>query len=61
MLLFIYYYGGSYQIERPELPIFTIHDSVVCPEGNEDYIRAVMAKEIEKHTGMVPEFGLEYW
>ena len=47
--------------ERPEMPLFTIHDSIVCPKGNEEYVQAVMAEEIQKYTGMIPQFGLEYW
>ena len=47
--------------ERPDLPIFTIHDSVATTVGNEEYIERVMREEIERLTGLQPKFGIEYW
>jgi hypothetical protein len=47
--------------ERPDLPIFTIHDSVVTTVGNEAYVEQVMAEEIKRLTGLEPKFGIEYW
>lgn len=47
--------------ERPDLPIFTIHDSVATTVGNEEYIKRVMGEEIERLTGLQPKFGIEYW
>lgn len=47
--------------ERPDLPIFTIHDSVVTTEGNEQYIASVMIEEIKKLTGLDAQLGFEYW
>lgn len=47
--------------ERPDLPIFTIHDSVVTTEGNEGYVEQVMREEIIRLTGLNPKFGIENW
>lgn len=47
--------------ERPELPIFTIHDSVVTTLGNEDYIESIIREEIKKLTGLDAKIGKEYW
>jgi hypothetical protein len=47
--------------ERPDLPIFTIHDSVVTTEGNEAYVERIMREEIERLTGLNPKFGVEKW
>ena len=47
--------------ERPDLPIFTIHDSVATTVGNVEYIERVMREEIERLTGLQPKFGIEYW
>jgi hypothetical protein len=47
--------------ERPDLPIFTIHDSIVTTVGNEEYIEQVMREEIVRLTGLNPKFGIEYW
>ena len=47
--------------ERPELPIFTIHDSVVTTRGNEYYIECVMKDEMEKAINLMPNTKIEYW
>ena len=47
--------------ERPGLPIFTIHDSLVTTKGNEQYIASVMIEEIKKLTGLDAQLGFEYW
>ena len=49
------------EIERPDLPIFTIHDSVVSTLGNELYIKRVMMEEMEKAIGLSPHMKIEYW
>ncbi|MCH4551999.1 hypothetical protein [Aestuariibaculum lutulentum] len=48
-------------IEKPELPIFTIHDSVVTTQGNENYVSDVIKDEIKLATGLDVKLGLEYW
>jgi hypothetical protein len=47
--------------ERPDLPIFTIHDSVVTTVGNEDYVARVIIEEIKRITGLDAKVGKEYW
>jgi hypothetical protein len=47
--------------ERPSLPIFTIHDSIVTTVGNEDYVQDVMREELKLAIGATPTFGLEYY
>lgn len=47
--------------EKPDLPIFTIHDSIVTTIGNEDYIEQVMAEELTKHIGITPTLKKENW
>jgi len=47
--------------ERPTMPIFTIHDSVVCPEGQEDYVSNVIIEEMKRSIGHPCSVGLEYW
>lgn len=47
--------------EQPELPIFTIHDSIVTTVGNEDYVTAVIQEEVFKLTGLNALLGKEYW
>jgi hypothetical protein len=47
--------------ERPDLPIFTIHDSVVTLVVEEGYVEQVMREEIMRLTGLTPKFGIERW
>lgn len=48
-------------VEKPELPIFTIHDSVATTLGNEDYVSMVIKEEAFKLTGLNVLLGKEYW
>lgn len=52
---------GRISKERPFLPIFTIHDSIVTTVGNENYVQTVMKEELEKSIGKAPQFSVEYW
>lgn len=47
--------------ERPSMPIYTIHDSIACPQGNEDYVTQVIKEEMQIAIGHTPSVGLEYW
>ena len=47
--------------EKPRLPIFTIHDSVVTTAGHEEYVDAVIKEELEKAIGIPPAYKIEYW
>ncbi len=47
--------------ERPELPIFTIHDSIVTTLGNEQYVSDIIQQEILRLTGLQAKLGIEYW
>jgi hypothetical protein len=46
---------------KSELPIFTIHDSIITTKGNEGYVQTVMAEELEKAIGFAPKSSIEYW
>ena len=48
-------------IERPNLFIATIHDSVATIVGNEDYVEQVMREEMMMAIGLEPSFKVEYW
>jgi len=47
--------------EYPDLPIFTIHDSIVCPVGMEQYVSTVITEESLKCIGAVPKLSFEQW
>ncbi|CAI8269547.1 MAG: Uncharacterised protein [Flavobacteriaceae bacterium] len=48
-------------IERPNLFITTIHDSVATTLGNEDYVEQVMREEMIIAIGLEPSFKVDYW
>ena len=47
--------------ERPDLPIFTIHDSIVTTLGNEDYVASIITEEVKNLTVLDVQLGYEYW
>ena len=47
--------------ESPDIPLFTIHDSIVTTKGNESYIESVMKNELEKSLGNSPTLKIEDW
>lgn len=47
--------------EHPNLPIYTIHDSIVTTKGNEGLVAAIMKEELTKGVGKAPSLKFEYW
>lgn len=47
--------------ERPQLPILTIHDSIITTVGNEEYVQTVLREEMMNAIGIAPKLSLEYW
>jgi|GEM_PF-7094149 len=47
--------------ERPEIPIYTIHDSICTTRQHEHYIEQVVKEEIYIATGKYPHLKNEYW
>lgn len=45
--------------EQPTLPIFTIHDSIVTTDGNQNYVIKVIEEEAFKLTGLKVSLGIE--
>jgi hypothetical protein len=52
---------GRIAKESPNIPLFTIHDSIITTKGNESYVQAVMKEELGKSIGQAPKFSVEYW
>lgn len=48
-------------IEKPELPIFTIHDSIVTVQGYEEYVSQLMKYELKKMVGFAPKLVISRW
>lgn len=47
--------------ERPDLPIYTIHDSMATTLGNEDYVATIITEEVKNLTDLDVQLGYEYW
>lgn len=45
--------------ERPDLTIYTIHDSLLTIEGHENYLKRVMEKEFYRHIGAIPNLTVK--
>jgi len=48
-------------MERPNLPIFTIHDSIATIQGEEAYVESVLKETIFEYTGLSAKIGKEFW
>lgn len=46
---------------RLEIPIFTIHDSIVTTCEHQEYVQAVIAEEFAKNIGVGPALSIETW
>ena len=47
--------------EHPNLPIFTVHDSIATIKGNEEYVSQIIQEEIYIYTGVKAQIGFEHW
>ena len=46
-------------IEKPDLPIFSIHDSIITTDGDQGYVEKVIKEEAFKLTGLNVSLGIE--
>ena len=44
-----------------EIPIFTIHDSIVTTCEHQEYVQTVIAEEFAKNIGKSPALSIETW
>jgi len=47
--------------EKPNLPFFTVHDSIATIPSEVDYVKKVIKEEFDNYLGIVPKLGLEKW
>ena len=47
--------------EHPEIPLFTLHDSIITTEGNEEYVYNVLYEVLLKAIGIPPTLKYERW
>ena len=52
---------GRIAEERPDIPLFTIHDSIVTTIGNEEYVEETMRTVFKEQVGRAPQMAYEYW
>jgi len=46
---------------HPEIPLYTIHDSIATTMGNEKVILNYFQKHIQERIGYSPKFSTDYW
>lgn len=47
--------------EHPNMPLFSIHDSLVTTVGNEGILQRIMTEELTRYVGHAPHLKTEYW
>lgn len=47
--------------ERPDVPLFTIHDSIATTRENAEYVLSIMQEELERYVGHPPTIKEEPW
>ena len=47
--------------ERPDIPIFTLHDSIITTVGNEKYVHDILANVLLDAIGIAPKLKVERW
>lgn len=47
--------------ERPEIPLFTLHDSIITTKGNEEYVYQVLYDVLLNAIGIPPTLKYEEW
>lgn len=48
-------------LNRPDLPLFTIHDSIITTKGNEKYVGEVLQKYFLQEIGYTPKLDYDCW
>ena len=46
---------------NPEIPLFTVHDSIATTKGNVDFVSSIICKELKNLTGYEPMLKKEEW
>ena len=47
--------------EKPNLPIFTVHDSISTIPSEVEYVKQLIKAEFNKYLGVAPKLGVERW
>ncbi|WP_412987663.1 hypothetical protein [Pontimicrobium sp. IMCC45349] len=46
---------------RPDIPLFTLHDSIITTENNVGYVKRVFKNVLKEKLGKEPKFKIEKW
>ncbi|MGV0968969.1 hypothetical protein ACTS9M_07070 [Empedobacter sp. ULE_I136] len=46
---------------RPDIPIFTLHDAIITTESNKEYVYSVLHEVLTKNIGIEPTIKYEPW
>ncbi|MCC2545487.1 hypothetical protein LJY25_03455 [Hymenobacter sp. BT175] len=60
-VIFLEKIAGRLARARPDMPLFSLHDSLVVPEAHVDFVRRVMAEELRRYVGAEPHLKVSYW
>ena len=47
--------------ERPDVPIFTLHDSIITTDINANYVKRVLSEVLLDAIGIAPKIDEQYW
>ena len=47
--------------QRPDIPIFTLHDSIITTVGNEKYVHDILKNVLTVAIGIAPKLKIERW
>lgn len=47
--------------ERPDIPIFTLHDSIITTKENMEYVKSIIEKVLLEHLNAKPYLKIERW
>lgn len=47
--------------EKPNLPFYTVHDSIATIPSEVNYVKQVIKEEFNNYLGIVPKMGVERW
>lgn len=47
--------------KRSDIPLFTVHDSIVTPIEHADYVEKIMRQQLTSWVGLEPQFTRSFW
>lgn len=47
--------------KKPDIPIFTLHDSIITTEENIEFVQSVLKNVLKENIGIAPNLKIERW